>query len=381
MFVRLFLNGDYWGIYALQEGFGTELMDANDRKAGVIIEFDAEPLWEAMAYYGGDLESAAADPITNLGADDFRFLEIDTFRDREIADDPELASQKDRAIGLLRGLQNGDNKIPEVFDVEKYGRFLALVDLWAATEAVSLTNLRFYYDPNSGLLEPIGFNSNPFGSQDRISMGATFGDPTLQTAYLQASQRMVQAEYLEGFAAAHGEALHSLERTLAPELEQGVPWELLAERQELISLSLNPLQPVFAYLGSPTLAQEGIIQIDVANVLNLPVEIIGFDIDGATFLEANSDWIEIGDYQILENDEDKIILPAQDDSRGSTLPYIRFHLPLTEIQELDEELSFLHDMDVQVATRILGLEDTQMTLARPGYPDIQPATTQPATEE
>ena len=50
--------------------------------------------------------------------------------------------------------------------------------------------------------------------------------------------------------------------------------------------------------------------------------------------------------------------------------YARFDIPLAEIHRLDNELDFVQELDIQVATRILGLSTTQLTLARHGYPDI-----------
>jgi hypothetical protein len=368
-FVRLFLNGDYRGIYALQEGFAPALMAVNDRPQGVIVEFDADPLWRSMAYHDGSLEAAIHDPITNLDTDDFRFFEVDTFRDRNIADDPELAAQKDQAIGLLRGFQSGELSAPEVFDVEKYGRFLALVDLWAATPATFLTNLRYYFNPQTGLLEPIAFNANPFGKAERLSMNATFHDPALQKAYLNAAQRMADPAYLDAYVADMTPELETMQQALAAEFEQPLPWEKLADRQEMIRRSLYPLQPVFAYLGPPTLSQEGIIQVDVANVLNLPVEILGFDIDGATFLEAEPGWLVTSDDELIALDDDQLIMAPQTRAGEPGIGYVRFQIPLMAIVERDDELDFLHDMDLQVATRIVGLGDVHLTPARPGYPD------------
>jgi hypothetical protein len=113
---------------------------------------------------------------------------------------------------------------------------------------------------------------------------------------------------------------------------------------------------------------EAIIQIDVANVLNLPVEIVGFDIDGATFLEVDSAWLQ-GEWEpLLNNDPDKIILSAVDDETPA-LRFVRFHLPLVKIIEQDNELEFMQELDIGVATRILGLERAYLTSARPGYPD------------
>jgi hypothetical protein len=368
-FVRLFLNGDYQGIYALQEGFGSELIAGNDRPEGVLVEFDAEPLWETIAYFGGDYQSAVADPITNLNSADFQYFEVDTFRDAAIAADPVLSAQKDRAIGLLRGLQSGELPASEVFDVEKYGRFLALTDLWAATQGTSLVNLRYYFNPESGLLEPVGFNASPFGSPERVSMSASYHDPTLQTAYVLAAQRMAQPEYLAELADALQEEMEAQQQALAVESDQELSWDQLKQRQDEMNRSLCPLQPLFAYLGPPTFAQEGIIQIDVANVLNLPLEIIGFDIDGATFLQADPSWIQSGQEELIDNADGEIILRAHANAQSPVVSYVRFHLPISEILRWDDELDFMRDLDIQVATRLVGLDDVQMTSARPGYPD------------
>ncbi len=380
-FVRLFLNGDYKGIYALQEGFGPELITANGRAEGVLVEFDAQPLWESIAYYDGSYQSAVDDPVTNLGPADFRFFEVDTFRDAAVADDPALSAQKDRAIGLLRGLQSGELPASEVFDVEKYGRFLALTDLWAAAQGTSLTNLRYYFDPDSGLLEPVSFNANPFGSADRVSLAASYDDPTLQTAYARAAQQVTQADYLAGLVdALHAEA-ESLQQAVSAESEQPLPWDSLMKRQGDMQRSLDPLQPIFAYLGPPPLAQEGIIQIDVANALSLPVEILGFDIDGATFLEIDPAWLVDGEEALAAGEEGAIILRAQADDRAPILKYTRFRLPLSEIIKQDKELDFMQELDIQVATRLLGTDNVQMTSARSGYPEPLPIPSPPASEE
>ncbi|MCI0396739.1 MAG: CotH kinase family protein [Chloroflexi bacterium] len=377
-FVHLVFNGADRGVYALQEGFGPELLAAYGRPAGVVVEYDTDRLWEAVRYFSGDAGAALADPIANPTASDFLYFEVDTFRDATIAEDPELTAQKNNAIGLLRALQAGEAAASQVFDVEQYSRFLALVDLWGASEAVSLVNLRYYYNPDSGRLEPIGYNGNPLHSEDaRLDPGALFDDPALQAAYVQAAQEMSRPEYLDQLQAGLDEEWQQLQQALAGEAELAPPWEALRQRQELIHRSLNPLQPVFAYLGSPTLAMSATIQVDVANVLNLPVEVVGFDIGGATFLEANPAWI-VGDASaLLIPDNDRIILRAPGGSATPTLRFVRFHLPLIEIQRLDSELDYIQPFDILVATRVIGQDEPQLTLAREGYPE----TVMPPAEE
>ena len=371
-FVHLVFNGDDRGIYALQEGFGPELPMAQGRPPGVIVEFDASRLWQAVAD-NGSAAIAEADPITNLTADDFQFFEVDTFRDASIASDIDLSLQKNAAIGLLRGLQSGQLAASEVFDVEKYGRFLALADLWGAAEAISLVNLRYYYHPDIGKLEPIGFNAAPALEDDsrRISLDAAYNDPDLQAAYTQAVQAISQPQFLADLQADLESEWQSQAQTLRGDTDQPPPWEALAQRQALLRQSLSPAQPVFAYLGPPELSIEAVIQVDVANVLNLPVEIIGFDIDGATFLEVDSAWLQDDWPPLLMDDPERIILKPVD-GETAVLHYARFHLPLTQIIAQDNELDFNREIIISVATRLWGLDETQLIPARPGYPEPIP---------
>jgi hypothetical protein len=370
-FVHLIFNGDDRGIYALQEGFADELLTAQGRLPGIIIEFDANLLWKSIAHFQGDAQAAYADPIANLSAADFQYFEVDPFRDATIARDPDLSVQKDAAIGVLRALQAGELEASDAFDAEEYGRFLALVDLWGATQGTSLVNLRYYYNPISSRLEPIGFNANALGSGARLSLAATYGDPALQAAYVQEASRISQPEFLDRVRAELEPEFRRLQQALSAEYgDLAPPWDELRNRQEQIRRSLDPVQPVFAYLGSPTLAMSGTLGVDVANVLNLPVEIVGFDVHGATYLPANREWLHDDTAELLADHPNALILQAFDAARTPVIRYVHFDIPLAEIQRLDGELDYIQEMDVQVATRILGLSTTHLTLARRGYPDI-----------
>jgi hypothetical protein len=369
-FVHLIFNGDSWGIYALQEGFGGELLTTQGRSEGVIVRFDADLLWRSIAHFGGDAQAAYADPIANLTAADFQYFEVDTFRDADIARNPALSAERERALGMLRALQAGEVAASDVFDVEQYGRFLALVDLWSATEGVSLVNLRYYYNADSDRLEPIGFNANALGSEARLSLATTYGDPSLQAAYAQEALRVSQPEYLDQLRAELEPELLQVQRAVSAERQEvALPWDTLQERQAQIRRSLNPVQPVFAYLGSPELSSEGIVRVYVGNVLNLPVEIVGFDIHGATVLPPNREWLQDESAELLTDFADLAVLRAFDPAQVPVIRYAIFDLPLAEIHRLDSELDFMQPLDVQVITRVLGLSTTQMTLAQEGVPD------------
>jgi len=370
-FVKVIFNGTDNGIYGLQEGFANELLAAGGRPAGVIVEFDADLLWKSLAHFEGGLDTAYADPVANLSAYDFQYFEVDTFRDATIARDPDLSTQKDTAIGLLRALQNGTISASQVFDVARYGRFLALADLWGAPEATSLVNLRYYYNPNSEKLEPIGFNANPLSTDARISLAATYHDPFIQAAYAQEAWRVSQPEYLAELQAALEPEFEQLREAVRTDYALAeTPWDQLRERQERIRQSLDPVQPAFAYMGSPALTSDNIVRIDIANVINLPVEILGFDINGATFLSPDRAWLSDNADALLTPHTDRVILRTYDATTTPVIQYLQVDIPLTELHRLDSELDFMQEMEIQVHTRILGLDTTYQTRAQEGYPDI-----------
>jgi hypothetical protein len=372
-FVRLVFNGEDKGIYALQEGFAGELLEAQGRSPGVIATFDADLLWESIAHFEGDVASAYADPVTNLSSDNPQYLEIDTFRDADDAREPEVERQRDQALILLHALQTGVRPASEVLDVEQYGAFLALADLWGALEGASLVHLGYYYNGASQRLEPIVFNANALGSQARLPLTATYGDPRLQAAYVRQASRFAQPEYVDQLQAALEGEWRSLASALRQENSELIPlWEELRNRQENLRRSLDPVQPVFAYLDSSPPAQSpgdyAVLRVYVGNVLNLPVEVLGFDIGGATFLPVDPEWIQPSTASLLVDGMDGVVLEALNPTRCPVVEYVRFSIPLSAIHEVDREIDYNRELEIYVATRVVSGATSRLTLAQHGLP-------------
>jgi len=366
-FVNLVFNGDSWGTYALQEGFGDALMARNGRTPGILLAFDTDLLWRSIAHFE-DAERAFADPVGKLVTTAFPFLEIDAFRDAAITRDAARSAQREAAVSLMRALQAGQVPASDIFDVEKYARFLSLVDLWGANEAVSVPNLRYYYNPETGRVEPVGFLGNPLSGEERLPLTTTYGDTNLQSAYARQAKRVSSPAYLADLRAGLEEEVLRLRRALGPDVgEMELPWDALERRQSSMRQSLNPVQPVFAYLGDATKSISGTIHLEVANVVNLPVEVVGFDINGTTFLEADPGWLRTDPgSDVLTVNGDQIVLRA---TASPIIQYVRFRLPTTEIARLDAESRFMQPTEIAVATRILGLDRHQLTPAGEGAPD------------
>jgi hypothetical protein len=343
---------------------------------GIVVTFDTQTLRRSITHFQGDIEAAYADPVSNLSATAFQYLEIDPYRDAALIPDPNLASQREQALNNLRALQTGTRPASDIFDVDIYGRFLALVDLWGATQTTSLLNLHYYYNPISQALEPVSFNANALGSDARIDLALTYNDPAIQAAYVREAQRISQPQYLNQLQEALEPALESVQRQLEREYPSlDLPWAKLRHNQAQIQRSLNPVQPVSAYLGAPASAVSGTLRVEIGNGLNLPVEIVGFDIDGATFLTLDRQWVSPESEGLLlatpptGGTPEAIVLRAVDPAPSPLVRYARVNIPLIEIHHRDQEIDFMHAPDIYVITRILGLTHTQRTHARPAYRD------------
>ncbi len=405
-FVRLIFNGDDRGVYALQEEPNAASLitrhwpeatsNRQDQQPGqgIVVRFNTRTLRRSIAHFQGNIDATYADPVSNLSATAFQYLEIASFYDAAPADDPAIALQREQALNTLHELQTGARQASEVFDVDSYGRFLALVDLWGATQATSLLNLHYYYNPNHQTLEPIGFNANALGSEARIDLSLTYNDPAIQAAYTREAHRISRPEYLNQLQEALEPELVQIQQRLASEYSNSdLLWAELSQNQAKIQRSLNPVQPVSAYLGDPAASVSGTLRIAIGNVLNLPVEIVGFDIAGATFLPLERQWISSNKSHDLlvevshvhdtsstcemsrmrgvsptDSESEAVVLRAVDVAQTPiVVHYVHVEIPLKEIHHRDQEIDWMHNPDIHVITRISGLTHTQRTLARPSY--------------
>ena len=161
-FIDIVINGDDMGIMALEEHFSKELLEFNGRREGVIVRFDESLLWNSRLLKGKFYD--ARDRIFSS----YKNTEIDAFGSSRISKNPMLAENYAAAVGLLRSFINGDLLASQIFDPELTGRFIACAELWGSRHSIIWHNLRFYFNPITMKLEPIGFDAN---LQDRHKPG------------------------------------------------------------------------------------------------------------------------------------------------------------------------------------------------------------------
>ena len=317
-FVNVFVNGENWGVYALEEAFSKELFEAMGRREGLVARYDETLMWQRFSSSTLEQRQDQWDPASALEL--FTFAEVDEFETNRIQSDPALREQSAAALGLLRGFQRGELAPSEAFDAETMGRYLAYASLWGVGHGLRWHNARYYYNPLTAHLEPIGYDAMPFFSEGFASELAQYEDLEIMRAYAREMQRICRPEYLQEIKELYAHDFARYHSALAQEFapqELEPPWQLLAEHgQMLASVFLNRLPTVYAYqlyqfrpvgqaAGQSASAEgeaDAPVDLQIGNILRYPValdslrfgENVPDQIDGEGILSAkrhDHEWV------------------------------------------------------------------------------------------
>ena len=156
-FVLLSLNDEVLGFYALEEHFEKELVEARNRREGPILKFNEERFWAGMNRQFQAMGKGKF-PLSNNKEDAYWASDIVAFKESAILANPDLQQHFDRGVSLLAKFKYGQGSIESIFDVDLLGRYLAIIELTGAYHSLTWHNQRWYYNPLSDRLEPIGFD-------------------------------------------------------------------------------------------------------------------------------------------------------------------------------------------------------------------------------
>ena len=133
-FINLSLNDSDQGIYAVEEGFSKELIERNKKRNGPIfgLEETSGVIYPDVKY---DLYS------------------------KEYWEDNQGELTK-IALSKLEKLKHNKANISEIFDMEKWATFFAIIDLSHTLHGSLSKSVKLYYNPVTAKFEPIGFDGH-----------------------------------------------------------------------------------------------------------------------------------------------------------------------------------------------------------------------------
>jgi hypothetical protein len=151
-FIDVFLNGEYKGVYALEEFMEKRVIEYSRKREGPIIKLDEDVfVWERWAIYNPKLKN-----LTKKTDNIFSGLQV--FSEKKINAAENLSGYAQYGIDLLNRAIENSIAPAEVFDFEQYAKLLVILDIFKALHGLALTNIRNYYNPVTAKLEPIPFD-------------------------------------------------------------------------------------------------------------------------------------------------------------------------------------------------------------------------------
>jgi hypothetical protein len=287
-FIDVTLNGKDLGIYAVEEHFEKRLIEHNEFREGPIIKLNESFLWEdrAVEMANGGIS------LTNLQSENAS--NIDVFKTSTILGDPILYHQFRIAHNLLESFRYGKLPTHKVFDLDRLAKLYALSDLFGANHSIVWHNLRFYYNPVTSVLEPIGFDANPGRTTVQV-VGAyrnfenpiskfkdlAFSDKLFYEAYLRALERFASESYLENL---FKDIDADLQKNLKI-LHKEFPYFYFSKRPfydnlKVIQSTLNPTRGLHVYAHEKTGHQ---LIMQLGNVQALPIEVLNLSYRESSF--------------------------------------------------------------------------------------------------
>jgi hypothetical protein len=228
VFAEVSLNGKKIGVMALEEFFSREMLESMQRR-------DAPVLRLVPAETPPDGKSNKA------GTGSLRFdPAITALRPRDVDHSTKLSRSMKLARKILRAFMVGKLDAGDVFDREKIARFIAVSELWGARDALRWQNLRFYFNPLTARLEPVGYAAGLQGPpqvEDWVILSNPFmarilEDPRIHAELIEALHRIAEEAGQEEFELMlereQGRSLRALQREYP--LRMPVDIESLRER-------------------------------------------------------------------------------------------------------------------------------------------------------
>ena len=321
-FIEVAINGDSKGIYAIDEHYGTTMIEANQRRAGIVVRFTQDQLWlEKASIYTSPWEF-----------NEYYFTaDVDAIGSNQILSDEVLSKELEKAVNLAEAFRNGDLPTHEVFDVDRLAKLFAIGDIMGAWHGFGSFNLKFYYSPITSRLEPVPddtFNEDEYAPPregllvsrrlfrltDDYNKGAflkrIFSDPILVEKYMQELERFSEKSYLDNIFIKFDEEITRNLNILYRDYPTYVfPKAQIYANQESIRAILNPYRGIKAYFQEQ---RADSIVLGIATCKALPMEILS---------------VTDGSNAVLEPKQGSIVLAARDYDHPVIYQEVEFDLP------------------------------------------------------
>lgn len=300
-FIKVYINDENWGIYALEEHFAQELVKNNQRIKGPLIRFNPDLYWVYRSQ-----ENDHINIETDYSGVQSTFPEA--YDNKNVVTDSTLIDRYSRALNLIEQVKQRKLKVAQAFDIGKLATFHAIVDLVGGHHSLDWSDVKYYYNPEADLLEPVAYES--FSVTNTWQLGGAykchpsdsnyidnwhdilFSDSAFFALYIKALYRVSDKKWLDGF-------FKKIDKDLQAKL--AVLYKEFAYREfDLKQYGLNQ-KNIMSLLENPDgllIYYDGVGQnqllLKIGNVGPMPYNILSIDIDSLRGIRVTPVMIDAG---------------------------------------------------------------------------------------
>lgn len=284
-FIRLKLNDKDLGIYALEEHFGQHVLENNKREDGAILR------WNPNLYWDWRIDELQGNYLNQQYAS-YAASFSEPFDGATVEDDSALIQTYLKGSALLESFRRGEKTTSEVFDVALMAKFHAIIDLVGGHHSLDWSDVKFYYNGQTGLVEPVGYESFSVRSTEMVAgqrvpdnfdlvkldyHDRLFSDPVFFEAYIKELNRICEASYFRKFIDKIRPELNVKLGILGIEFPfEKFSFDPYFENINLIRNNLDLPKPFHAFLQN---SSDSVVTISVTPVSDFPIEILSLTID------------------------------------------------------------------------------------------------------
>ncbi len=278
-FIKVNLNDKDLGIYAMEEHFGQHVLDHNNKPNGAILR------WNPSLYWDWRIDELQG-TFLNEEYSDYSSSYPEPYDRGVVKKDSFLIETYKKGAQLLELFRRDSLSTSEVFDVERMARFHAIIDLVGGYHSLDWSDVKFFYNGESGKIEPVGYESFSIRKSEAIAgqripdlesgpnfnyHDNLFSDPVFYEAYIKNLERICQESYFDDFRLKIQKELNEKLGVLATEWPyRRFSFEGYYDNIELIKHNLNLPKPAHAFLNSKS---DSTIVISIAPVSDFPINI------------------------------------------------------------------------------------------------------------
>ncbi len=229
-FVDLTINGKSQGIFYLEERFDKHLVENNHLREGILFKLGKRVM---------------------------------PYQEEKIIADSSKRAQFLLLSRMWQSVMDGQLPADKFFDMNKLAKLFVITDLMNVTHPLNKENLRFYFNPVTGLAEPIAREFDNLSNSDYSSMkvffqepiplsshywqkqeaiiGTIFKDISFQRAYIQEASVIADPKFLDEFLARNESKVTAVQKKLHRYVPfYSLPTDILYKNQAYIASKIFP---------------------------------------------------------------------------------------------------------------------------------------------